>query len=204
VPPLGTGYTDAVALGYGGLDAYGFHTLEALQSIVERRSQSGESGIASVHMITGPSALEHARPMQPLFDAALQTLPHNQPLHAAKDPALFLLQYRDGCKAACLLLNGVIEDWAFAGRLPNGSVHACRFGYPASTRPRPLPHFDGLVHNIEELFLTGRPPYPAERTLLTTGALAKLFESRATGRALDTPELAISYRTPATPYVQTK
>src|SRR5207237_1253764 len=39
-PPLGTPITEAVAIGYGDLDAYGFHTLEALQCLVERRKRS--------------------------------------------------------------------------------------------------------------------------------------------------------------------
>ena len=32
--------------------------------------------------------------------------------------------------------------------------------------------FSPLVHHIETLFLTGKPPYPIERTLLTTGMTA--------------------------------
>ena len=46
-PPLETPITEAVALGFGDPDAYGFHTLEALQCMVERR-KGGETGIASV------------------------------------------------------------------------------------------------------------------------------------------------------------
>jgi len=37
----------AVTLFYGGKEAYGFHALEALQCMVERRN-GGETGIASV------------------------------------------------------------------------------------------------------------------------------------------------------------
>ena len=51
-PPLETPITEAVAIGYGELDAYGFHTLEGLQCLVERR-KGGETGIASVQWIEG-------------------------------------------------------------------------------------------------------------------------------------------------------
>jgi len=61
---------------------------------------------------------------------------------------------------------------------------------------RPLPHFDGLVHCIEELFVTGRPVYPVERTLLTTGTLSFALESRYQKKRLETPQLNVTYRQP--------
>ena len=51
-PPLDIPITEAVTIGYGPADAYGFHTLEGLQCIVERR-KGGETGIASVQWIEG-------------------------------------------------------------------------------------------------------------------------------------------------------
>ena len=58
-PALETPITEAVALGFGAPDAYGFHTLEGLQCMVERR-QGGETGIASVQFFEG-NALNLAR-----------------------------------------------------------------------------------------------------------------------------------------------
>ena len=51
------------------------------------------------------------------------------------------------------------------------------------------------------MFRTGKPAYPAERTLLTTGILDRMMQSAAAGgKALQTPELNISYRGTDWPY----
>ena len=50
--------------------------------------------------------------------------------------------------------------------------------------------FNPLVHHIETLFKTGTPPYPVERTLLTTGVLAAAVDSLHEGqKRIDTPDL---------------
>jgi hypothetical protein len=55
---------------------------------------------------------------------------------------------------------------------------------------------------MEEMFVTGKPLYPVERTLLTTCALSILFESRAWKKRIETPELSIAYRAPRDVYFQ--
>jgi len=43
--------------------------------------------------------------------------------------------------------------------------------------------------------LSGKPPYPAERTLLTTGILDALMSSRHGGNVrVETPHLDVAYR----------
>jgi hypothetical protein len=55
--------------------------------------------------------------------------------------------------------------------------------------------FSPLVHNMEQLFLTGKSAYPIERTLLTTGLTAAGVESLYRKQArYETPHLDIRYQ----------
>lgn len=85
---------------------------------------------------------------------------------ACADPALFLLEYSDGFKAALLhagSAKGLVNGWAYAAKLPTGQLHATgltstgattRRGGPA--RGPPYPHFSYLSLNVQEMFLTGK------------------------------------------------
>ena len=206
---LDTPVEHALVVGYGDLDAYGFHTLEALQCMVERRA-GGETGIEWVEMMEGEAVwrwhdAEAGAWSRPLLAAALAL--HGAGLDPAKArqggrPALFLMQYRDGLKAAAYMLNPHAAHWTFAARTRGGAAPVSTMFGPAQPS-RPLPHFDGLVRCIEEMFVAGKAPYPVERTLLTTGALAFLFESRRQRGRVETPDLKVVYRAPRQAYVQT-
>jgi hypothetical protein len=50
--PRGCHITEAVGIGYGNLESYGFHALEGVQCMVERR-QGGETGVAAVQAVRG-------------------------------------------------------------------------------------------------------------------------------------------------------
>jgi len=208
--PYGAEMEGAVVLGYGGLDAYGFHTLESLQCMVERR-RNGESGIRSVEWLDGAAVWKwrdgEGRWSVPLLEAALARNPSVKPGRIEENvrtPAAFLLEYRDGLKAVAYMIDGHASGWTFAGKV-KGAVEpvATHFSQPRdAAKPRQLAHFDGLVHCMEEMFITGKPLYPVERTLLTTCALSVLFESRAWKKRIETPELNISYRAPRDAYYQ--
>jgi hypothetical protein len=208
--PFGAKIDSAVVVGYGDLDAYGFHTLESLQCMVERRA-GGETGLRSVEWVEGDAVWrwrdsEQGRWSAPLLDAALARLPRTpagRPEDNARRPALFLLQYNDGLRAAAYMLNGHANGWTLAAKLATAPEPVSTyFGFANRESTRPLAHFDGLVHCMEEMFITGKPMYPVERTLLTTCALSMLFESRAWKRKVESPELAIRYAPPRNAYFQ--
>src|SRR5438128_12427363 len=92
-----------------------------------------------------------------------------------------------------ILMSGLLRDFTLAATLEGRSA-------PLSTQMYlPLPDgrttlanfFSPLVNNAEQMFLTGKAPYPIERTLLTTG-LSSLGENLlyANQERLVTPHLA--------------
>ena len=64
-----------------------------------------------------------------------------------------------------------------------------------STAANPHPSFSLLGLNIQQMFLTGKPTYPVERTLLVTGVLEALMQSHGAGHTrIPTPYLsAVGY-----------
>ena len=201
--PWGEKQRHAVAISYSGLDIYGFHVLEALQAMTERRA-GGETGVKSVQCLEGQACwqfLESTAWAKRLFDQAISHSETRKPgdlKTLVKSPAVFVVEYNDGLLGAAFLLTGALEDFTVA-------VDVVGRPKPISTLMnlqdgRPHHHFGCLVHRIEELFATGKSPYPVERTLLTSGILDFALESRIQGhKKLDTPALArIRYQTPRT------
>jgi hypothetical protein len=200
--PRGAALTGALAVGYGGAEAYGFHALETLQCMVERRKR-GETGVRSVRCVSGEALWRSAKEgfwSWELLQAALRRSEKPEVARAGRaevqtrcqDPEAFLIEYRDGLRAAVLMLYGLADEFLFAG-----SVRGER--EPLSTlfwlqEGKPFGHFARLSDAIQRMFLTGRPTYPVERTLLTTGILDAAMHSRAAKGALrDTPELDVRY-----------
>jgi len=183
---------------YGPKERYGFHGLETLQCMVERR-KGGETGIKAVQCLEGTAVWEWTntnRWAARLLEASLARIPNRKqgsPRKNVPRPIVFMLEYQSGLKAAMYLLNGHISSFGFAAEL-NGKNE------PVSTEfwlqpGRPHGHFSGLVYHIEQMIITGTEPYPVERTLLTTGALvAAMNSSYLKGRRLETPHLNIAYR----------
>ncbi|MGI8914369.1 MAG: hypothetical protein ACR2JY_11420 [Chloroflexota bacterium] len=200
--PLGVQLVGALAVGYGPVEAYGFHTLEVLQCMVERRA-GGETGVAAVQALSGEAMWEAGAAGQwdaQLLSAALATEdppPAADPRRLAPHPVVFLLEYRDGLRSAVCMLDGAVRNWLFAARLAGAGewgadVVATRF---RSHSQEPFGHFAYLVEEIQDLVSFRRAPHPVERTLLTTGILDRVMESLWQGGIrLETPELAIHYR----------
>lgn len=197
--PLGCEIEEALAVGYGGLEVYGYHTFEALQSLVERR-RGGETGVSAVRCLRGDEVWEHLERgthWDPeLYRQGVWWLPDREaehPREVVKDPAAFLVQYRDGLRATVLMLDGYVGQFGFAARLrANPHPVSCMF-YLQSTDP--YHHFGRLTHQIENLYCTGTPQYPVERTLLATVVMDALMEScHLGGVSIAGPELDVRYQ----------
>jgi hypothetical protein len=204
--PRGCELTEAVQIGYGPFEAYGFHALESLQCLAERR-KGGETGVRAVQCLQGEAmwqALDAGRWSKRLLEAAQAVVP----AHAdgdcraltAKSPeaGVFLIEYRDGFRAAVAMLNGWVHEgdggaFCFAGQLKGQDKPVATHFYLQNIDP--FGHFAYLVKAIDATIQTGHAVYPVERTLLTTGILDAVMTSRAEDhRRVETPHLAIRYQ----------
>ena len=194
--PWGEKATKAVAISYSGLDIYGFHLLESLQCMVERR-QGGETGVRAIQCLERNAVwkfLDDTPWARRLFDKALT---HSETLKPGmrqnvKEPAVFLVEYNDGLEAAAFLLTGAVEDFTVAIDVEGRPEPVSTLMYLQNSRPHP--HFGCLVMNIEKMFETGVATYPVQRTMLTSCMLDFALESRFQGhKRLETPQLDIDY-----------
>ena len=197
---------EAVQVGYGPFEGYGFHALEGLQCLAERR-KGGETGVRAVQCLQGPAvweALDKGRWSKTLLDAALSLVPAHaksdirEATAKVDDAGLFLIDYRDGFRAAVIMPNGWVHEgdggaFTFAGRLKGQEKLAATHFY--LQQPDPFAHFAYLVKAIDSMIQTGHAPYPVERTLLTTGILDAVMLSKSEkSRKVETPHLDIAYQ----------
>jgi hypothetical protein len=199
-PKSGIEWQSALSVGYGHFEIYGFHTLEALQVMTERR-KGGETGVKAVQCLEGKEAWEAARAGswdRSLLDAAVEAvfakLPPKKVSKIEEDdasPLVYRVEYSDGLQAAAYMSPRHVHEFAFAGR-EKGKPRpdACWYELPKPQRD----HFSFLAHNAAQMMVTGKPTYPVERTLLTTGMLDFLLTSRASGhKRIETPQLNVQY-----------
>jgi hypothetical protein len=209
--PMGCQIEEALIVGVGGSDPMDFHALEALQCMVERRGR-GETGVKAVQLVEGDEVWKDGRYSKELLGAALSR--SDTPLGLSdKDgrpqdlmapgvlqglvekPAAYCIEYADGLKATLLMLNGAVKDFNFAARVKG-------IKDPVSTQffltPEPNVTYSAcLMSKVEEMFETGKAPYPVERTLLVSGMLESCLTSKVQGHArLETPQLSVAYKAP--------
>ncbi len=200
--PRGSRITEAISIHGGALESYGFHGLEVLQSMVEARG-TGETGIARVQVLEGDALFEAAdkgRWSMDLAEAAMLAELDRQPRsmkrllseHENTSPHGILIEYRDGLRATVLKVGSNANRWNFAYRSEGDKKPRATALFNGPWGNRCL--FKGLSHAIQSMFIHGREVYPAERTLLVTGALDAAVRSyHAGGRPLETPHLDIAY-----------
>jgi hypothetical protein len=199
--PLDAPLEEALAVGSGWVEDGGiFHNLEVLQCFVERR-RGGETGVRAVEHLEGEAVWKAAaagRWPRALLDAALSRAEKSGPGRPedVRNAVLCLVEYNDGFRAGVLMLPGLVREYLFAARAA-GRVHSTLCYIPTENSN----NFSPLVDSIARMFTGGATDYPVERTLLTTGALAFLMESRHRGhQRVETPALKIAYRAPERSY----
>lgn len=195
----GARITQIVGFTYGTTDAYGFHALEAVQALAEQRA-GGETGVRSVQCLAGEAvwnALDEKLCDPELFEAALRRAPayrKGETLNrgAVPEPKLMIVEYADGLRVFLFELNGAVGDWTAAWRYEsNRRIEATHF---ATQEARPGAHFTILLNGIESMMSTGKPAWPVERTLLTSGTLDALLQSLTRGCVrVETPYLNVRY-----------
>ena len=222
--PWGAGVQEVLAIRPGSIDGGDIHILEAMQAIIERR-RGGETGVRSVEAFRGErffTALEAGsweaggwdhqlmaaalarsdtiEPVRPDYGVVFPTTDDMR--RQAPDSYAYRFEYADGLKATIIKFQaksksnslGVMRDDTFAARLAGGKLLSLQIYLPYYSMRN---FFNPQVRQMESLFLTGRPSFPIERTLLTTGMTAagveSLFQQQ---RRLETPHLDIHYTSP--------
>lgn len=205
---------EMMCLAIGAMDSYDFHALEVIQCMAERR-KGGETGVAAVQGLRGEAVWkamsagnwEKGGWNPALFEACLcrtqtltqpKTFSHRFPTEAqihdwVKEPIAYRIEYVDGTKGTMLLMNGLVADFTFAAKLKGKAEPLSTLFY---LPPNPNVAYSApLMSKAEETFVTGKSPYPIERTLLTSGLVEAGVRSVGTGqKRLETPHLQIRYQ----------
>ncbi|HLQ45569.1 MAG TPA: hypothetical protein VK137_12610, partial [Planctomycetaceae bacterium] len=198
------------------VDVYDFHALEMIQCMAERR-RGGETGVVAMHALRGDAVWDAMASGSwkgggwdpKLFEACLSrsqtlaqppTFSHRYPTvpqmrEWVKEPIAYRFEYADGLRATMLLMNGLVDDFNFAARIKGQAEPLSTLFY---LPPNPnVTYSAALMSKAEETFLTNKAPYPAERTLLTSGLVAAGLKSLAVGQTrIETPHLSVRYTVP--------
>lgn len=213
--PYGAEVDEVLCVAFGSTDIYDFHALETLQSFIERR-KGGETGVKWMHALRGDAvwkALDSGKwaaggwdPV--LFEACLsrshtlkqpESFSHRYPTRQqmqewVKEPVAYRFEYNDGTKATMLLMNGLVEDFLVAAKV-RGQAEPLSTQYHLPPNPNVV-YSAALMAQAEKMFVTGKAPYPIERTLLTSGLVQAGLQSLADGKQNETPHLAVRYTAP--------
>ena len=206
---------EVMCVAMGGVDSYDFHALDTIQCMAERR-KGGETGVAWVESLRGDAvwqALQRGSWKaggwdRDLFHACLSrsqtlaqptTFSHRYPTTEqmrqwVKDPVVYRFQYNDGLQGTMLLMNGLGGVFTFAARLKGREEPLSTLFY---LPPNPnVAYSASLMSKAEEMFLTGKAPYPVERTLLTGGLVEAGVQSLASNKRVETPYMNVRYQAP--------
>lgn len=214
--PWGADLRESVCVAYGGIDSYDYHALETAQCMSDRR-RGGEVGISQVFALKDEALWQYmAQPSRErtraLMVAAL-CRSHNLPVEGGFPtnkvtfewartalPAItgYFIEHRDGFQTSVFMTG--IRDFNYAGAIGDeGKILSCQMYLPMPGHgSTTTDFFNPLIRHAEEMFLTGKEPYPVERTLLTSGMVIAGVESlhRGGGAVIETPNMGVRYIVP--------
>ena len=203
----GAEFDESMGLFYSGNEIYGIHSMEYLQSLVEKRKGS-ESGIKAIRTYEGDevwAAMERGEWSHDLFDATLaaavtaksgdyKTNCANSPIK----PAAIICEHLDGHKQIHVNLTGHIEELIAGVKLRSGEFRASTANMADLSNF--VINFGHLDREIQKFFITQQSPVAIERALLTTMLVASYLHALKDhpGERVLTPHLEIAYQ--ALPY----
>ncbi|MDA1013263.1 MAG: hypothetical protein O3A00_02290 [Planctomycetota bacterium] len=213
--PYGADVEEVMCMSIGSVDSYDFHALETIQCMAERR-KGGETGVVWVEAMRGDAvwkAMDQGSWQKGGWDPALfesclcrsqtliqpPTFSHRYPTAKqmrswVKDPIVYRFQYADGLRGTMLMMNGLLNDFTFAAKLKGQSEPLSTLFYLPPT-PNVV-YSAALMSKAEQMFLTGKAPYPIERTLLTSGLVEAGVRSLAHKKRVATPYMNVKYQAP--------
>jgi hypothetical protein len=109
----------------------------------------------------------------------------------AKNPQAVVIDYNDGSRGVALVMDDYYgSGWGFAAKV-NGKIEVSEVILPDA----PFNHFSYLGLNAQEMFLTGKPQTPVERTLYASSIMDMALRSLYNGsKLIRTPFLNIKYK----------
>jgi hypothetical protein len=194
---------ESLGLFYVGAETYGIHSMEFVQSLIERR-KGGESGIVAMTAWEGDAvwdALENGAWSRELFDATLEACPFKAAgdlrencTKSGMPPAAVVCEHADGHKQTHVMLSGHLNTFAAGLKLRDDPRHFVTYCDTSDANVFVI-NFANLCREIDRFFATGVSPVPTARNLLTTLEVATFMQTLkdAPGRRIDTPHLRIAY-----------
>jgi hypothetical protein len=201
--PASPDIVESLGLFYVGAEVYGIHSLEFVQSLIERR-KGGEQGIVAMTTYEGEAvwnALENGAWSRELFDATLAACPHKKAgdyrEHCAASgmlPVAVVCEHAGGHKQTHVMLHGHLDVFAAGLKLRDDPRHFVTYCDTSDAGVFVI-NFANLCREIDRFFATGISPVPITRNLLTTLEVATMMRALkdAPGRRIETPHLHIAY-----------
>ena len=197
----GESVSEVLALFFEDPEHYGFHSLEFVQSLIERRP-GGETGIESLRYLDNQAVRDTLASGEIPHDLLLSTLvrlgyPDERDtisfvLSRAEDLVGYQLKYRDGLQVTHLRIPKVVSNWVAAVRTTQGNIRSCKVSSGGMTEF--FSNFAYLNARVDEFFHSHQPANPVLRTHLVAGALQLALQAqKQSGQWIKTPSLAVAY-----------